>query len=352
MRKLLKWLLLLGGIFILLAWTVAYFSRPYLTQFILQKASAVIGTPVEVAHAELDLLQGAIVIHQLKIGDGIRVKKIAVRFSPKSLLLERKTDLTLSFMEPVVHYPIQFPKLGGSAKGPKPLAINFSTIRIDEGVVYYRDQSAGKTFTLSNLNAKIGNLSHVNLRATLNNQTALQIVGSGNWFAAKKSFKAQANVKNLPLLALTSYYNDPKAAFQITGGTANLSAKLDCQKNQLHAPVHAVIQNLQIEPKKKLPLGFSSEKVLAEIKDASGNLELDFLISGDLNHLQFQLLTDLHQALGKALAKTLVQELPATIEKVKTLEKDIRSTIESVKQGDIKKTVEEGVEKLKDIFGQ
>lgn len=349
--KKIKWTFILGGIFILLAWAIAYFSRPYLTQFVLQKASATVGAPVEIAYAELSLFKGAVVIHQLKIGDGVSIKKVAVRFDPLALVKGEKTNLSLSLNQPIFHYPNKLVRFMNKEKGSVELPITIETIRVDDGILYYHDSSVGKTITLSQLDVKMRPLSHFSLQGLIDQSASFQIVGNGNLLAKKISFEADAKLEGLPLVPYAPYYENPELPVTITAGNVHLTSKARCQKNHLQAPIHAVIQNLQIKPKKVL-VGVAAEKILAELKNDEGNVVLDFLVSGDLLNPQFRITTNVTREFSNALAKVLVKEVPQLIEKVKVLPAEIRSTVETLQKGSVQEKVETGIQKLKGIFGR
>lgn len=363
-----KWLIIVAGAIVFVLLLVPFLSRGYLTQLALKKASEVIGAPVQISHAELDLLRGGIAIHHLKIFNPLRtqeiftvVDKLSVRFPLIPLLKGEKGRLALSAQEPVVHYRTNSQgnwelknKFFGSSKpaGKTELPFHLASLAVGNGTVYYHDGKVGKTTTLSSLGLKVKNLSTFWMETIIDGQGKLRIEGDGDFLAGKISFQINMTLKTLPLVPYEAYYEDPKLPVKIAAGSVSLTGKAKCEKNYLHAPVHAKIHQLEVEPKRNILVGEAADRLLEELKNKEGNLELDFLIEGNLYNPQFHITTNLAQAFGKAVASTLIKEVPQLIEKAKVLPEEVRSTIETIKQGDVQKGIETGVKKLKGIFGQ
>ncbi|MBI4124763.1 MAG: DUF748 domain-containing protein [Deltaproteobacteria bacterium] len=333
MRKL-KWVIIGLAGFLILTVALAFFSRPFLTRFALKKAGEAVGAPVTLSRAELNLLAGGLVIHDLKVGDFLTVKKITVWVPPLPLLKGEKSTLTLTLKKPVLNFRRKDLDLLKPGEGESPVVIQ--KIAIENGSLIYNDRSAGKTTTLTKIDMEI-TPSGFALTARIDGEAPFRIEGKGNLFDKKTSFEAEVSLKNLPLPPFEPYYDDADNKFKITRGAASLTTQAQCKQNRLSAPVHAVIQNLELQPKRPMLFGAAAERVVEKLKDKEGNLELDFLISGDIKNPQFNLLTDLHRAIAKATASILAEEIPKAVEALP----------QEIKQG-----MEEGIEKLKGIFGQ
>lgn len=308
--KKLKWFLAVLSVFLVLSVGLAYWSRPYLTNLALKKAGEMVGAPVTLSHAEINVLAGGLVIHDLKVGDFLTIQKVVVRLPLLALLKKQK---------------------------PAP------NITMTNGKYTYRDRAVGKTTILSDIDAKIKGNGTFSIQTRLDDKAPLSVKGSGDLFAKQISFEAKAALKQLPLSPFEPYYDDPTGKFRIIRGSVTLTGPVTCKKNKLHSPLHATVHNLEIEPKQQMLFGFAADKVLAELKDQKGNLELDLLISGDIKSPQFRLLTDLNRAIGNAIAATLIKEIPKAIE---SLPQELNP------QKLIPKDVQEGIDKLKGIFGQ
>lgn len=364
-----KWLTVFIVALVFIVLVVPFLSRGTLTQLALKKAGEVIGAPVEISHAELDLLRGGVTIHHLKIFNPLRRQEIftaidtlTLRLPLLPLLKGERGTLSISIRQPVIHYRTNASgnwelknKLFPSQKkeeGKTELPFHLSSLTVDAGTIYYHDGNVGKTITLSPLNLKVKNLSSFWMETGIDQKGKLRIEGNGNLLAEKISFEADMRLEGLPLVPYEPYYEDPKLPVKITAGNVSLSSKAGCEKNYLRAPVHASIHQLEVEPKRNILVGLAADRLLEEIKNKEGNLELDFLVEGNLYNPQFHITTNLTKAFGKAVASTLIKEVPQTIEKVKELGGEVRSTIESIKQGDVQEGIESGVKKLKGIFGR
>lgn len=333
--KILKWFLIVLAVFLVLTVTLAFFSRPFVTKLALKKAGEAVGAPVTIASAELNLLAGGLVVRDLKVGDFLTVRKISIRLPLLPLLKGEKSTLRITLNGPELNFRRANALLLKPGSGGEP-PFTIEKIAVEDGKLIYEDRAAGKTTTLSAVDAEI-TPQHFAIAARIDEEAPFQVKGKGDLFAKKISFEADAHLNNLSLPPFEPYYDGAESKFKITRGSASLTSSFRCEKNRLHAPVHAVVHNLEIEPKRPMLFGSASEKVVEALKNKEGNLELDFLISGDVKNPQFNLLTDLHRAIAQAAGAVLVREIPQAVETLPT----------EIKQG-----VESGIEKLKGIFGQ
>lgn len=371
MKKFTKWLLVSFLLLVAVAIIVPYASRGYLTRLALQKASEFLGAPVELSYAELNLFEGAVVLHGLKIYNPIRQKEIfteadtiAVRLQYLPILKGKKGSLSVSIRHPQIQYRTnasgiwelknKIPLLAAPASKEKTESpITIEKITIKNGAIHYFDGQVGKNILLSDFDLQLNHGAsapfHVNF--LIDKQGGFSFDGKGDLLAEKISFEGDTALKKLPIVPFEPYYRNEKMPVEITGGTLTLTSRPKCQKNYIQAPVHAVIQELQIRTKQAL-LGTAAEDVLKELKNSDGNVVLDFDVAGDLYNPQFRVTTNLTQEFSKAFAKVLVREVPALLEKAKVLPEEIRSTVESLQKGDIKEAVEGGIGKLKGLFGK
>lgn len=342
---------------------VPVISRALLTTYADQLAEKLLETEVTLSSAELQLLNGSLVVNDLKVYHPkkkdetfIEAGAIAARLVFVPMLWGNPARLSLRIDDPKMVYETnrrgewelreQIP-LFRRGKGERRLPLNVESIIINDGEVEYRDGKVGKTTQVTDIDADITDVmlpteddvlpSDFEVDFIIDKAAKFKMTGQADFLSPKVSFKSKIRMKGLPLPPFAPYYDRKDMPVRVKRGTLAMTSDATCKNDQLNAPAHMTITKLEVEPKSKLIMGFASDAVVEHIKDKKGNLELDVLITGNIRHPQFQVMGSISRAFSRELGKSLVKDMPSKL-------KDIG---EGVKKG-----TKSGVEKLKGLFGK
>jgi hypothetical protein len=351
---------------------VPLLSRPYLTRFALQKAQEALGTRIELDSASLQILQGSVVLRGLRIFHPYRkdekiaeVRRLGVRIEYFPMLQGKTGLVSLELTRPWIVYQINKdgewdlqrwvdsltkdtkPKKEKEAKPPLPIVVE--RIVISNGQVDYRDghvSSPPTPISISDIDFKITALqlptpvhplpSQFKGSFVVNVAAQANFAGRGDFLSPKMSFDGTASLTGLSLLPLAPYY-ESGLPMKITQGVLSFSTEASCKNNDLQAPLHLEIHDLQTEPKK---MGFlkDTEKEIGIPPVGTvnlGDLKLDVMVTGDIQDPHFHLASDISKIFVKKLSEQLIQFAPRAVEGI----------------GDeAGKRVKEGLDKFKGLF--
>ncbi len=339
---------------------IPFISRGFLTRYALQKTEEMLQTRIELASASLYLLQGSLVIQDVKVfhpdrkqEEIISVRKVEIKLKPWPMIFGDLAGLEFSMDHPKLVYATtrtgswelsdRIPLLR-RGKGEVRFPVNIDEISMKNGKVEYRDGKVGKTTRIEDIDVKVthGRLPTPKDRLPAKFKMDFDIEGGGDFMmegradflSSKVSFDSQVSLSGLPLPPYAPYY-DAGIPVRITRGTMALASHAKCEKDYLNAPGHVSISGMEVEPKSVKIFGFASNVVVGALKDKRGNLEMDVLITGNIRNPQFHVMNDFSEAFVKSLSHGLIMAIPNTI-------KDFG---EGVGKG-----VESGFEKFKGLF--
>jgi hypothetical protein len=343
---------------------VPLLSQAFLTRIAIREAESLLQTHVQIASAELRLLQAEVVFRDIEVFHpdrknekivevgraDIRLKILPILFGdlaglefrmdrPKLVYITTKTgQWELSRRIPLLM----------RGEGEKRLPVNIDAIVIKNGEVEYRDGKVGMTTKVHDIDVDV---THVRLPTKKEPLPAkfkmsfdiargggFNMKGRADFLSPKISFDSDASLSGLPLPPYAPYY-DKGLPVRITHGSASMSSKAKCENDYLNAPTHVAVSGLSVEPKQAKIFGFAANTVVDALKDKHGQVELDMLINGNIRSPQFHVMTDLTAGFVGALSHGLVMAIPNEVGNV------LKDGGEGVKKG-----AESGLDKLKGLF--
>jgi hypothetical protein len=338
---------------------VPIISRSFLTHYALKLAEHYLQMEVKISSAELHLLSGSLrindmaVYHPKREGETfIEADSVDVGFGIAPVFIGGKPWLKVEINSPKLVYVTdrrgewelknQVP-LFRRGKGEKRFPINVERITINDGFVEFRDGKVGKTTKLSDIDLDVKKVqlptekdplpAKFNLTFKIDKSAKFKMKGRADFLSPKISFDSDIKLSSLPLPPFAPYYDRKSMPVRITRGSVAMTSHARCKDDYLNAPAHMTISGLRVTPKKAAILGFASDRVVNNLKDKHGHLELDTIISGNIKSPRFHITSNLSQAFAKAFTKSLVADV-----------KDMPFKVEDVGQGI--------GSKVKDLFGK
>jgi len=339
-------------------------SRFFLTSYALHKAEELLQMKLEISSAELQLLEGGVVVRGLKVYNPLRpaeivmeVSRAAVRIKILPMISGDLAAVELDLDHPKLIYATT--KAGAwelsnkvplfrRGQGEKRLPVNIDEIVMKDGEVDYRDGRVGLTTKVSAIDLKV---SHVRLPTQkdplparfkmtfeINHEAKYKMDGRADFLSPKITFDSEAALTGLSLPPFAPYY-DHGLPVRITRGSLSMTSHAKCENDYLKAPAHVVLSGLQVEPKQAKIFGFAANTVVDALKNKNGRVELDMMINGNIRNPQFHVMTDLTAGFIQELSHGLVMAIPNEIGDV------LKGAGGGVKNG-----AESGLDKLKGLF--
>jgi len=335
---------------------VPFISRGLLTHYALKTAEDVLQMDVSISNAELHLLSGSMKINDMAVYHPkrkdekfIEAKSIKVGLKLSPMLVGEKPSLSVEVNSPNLIYITdragnwelkdQVP-LFRRGEGEERLPLNVERIIIDDGKVTYKDGKVGKTTRLSDIELDVKRVqlptkddplpAEFDLAFKIDGSAKLKMKGRADFLSPKVSFDSDINLYGLPLPPFSPYYDKQNMPVKIIRGNMDMSSHAKCTNDYLKAPAHMTITSLRVEPKKSSILGFTADKVVDNLKDKDGRLELDVMISGNIKSPSFHVTNSLSSAFAGSFAKGLTEGIKNVPDKLEDAGKDLGSKIKGI----------------------
>jgi len=202
------------------------------------------------------------------------------------------------------------------AKDTPPVQI--ATFALREGKVDFEDKSMARPVTLKfdDVEIDINNIAYpftntwtdytVSGQLTGGRQKG-SIHGTGRTDLLSEETRLTMVTKNIDLVLLRPYA-EKKGDVGIERGLINMNMESSVMKNHIKAPGTMVIKDLQLRSSGGLGgtfLGVPRSMVLSFLKNNNNEINLDFVLEGDLNNPRFNMRENLATSLSVGLAKKL-----------------------------------------------
>ncbi len=336
-------------------------SRSVCTFYADHLAEKLLNTSVELSGAELHPLRRSLIIYKFKASHPLRPKEtflaadqIELKVNFIGMLWGESPTLQVSIDEPSLLYAtdrrgrwelqnkiplFQRNPAKKKSKEEKRLPINVAEIILEDGAIEFRDGRVGKTTHLSDIDLTVTDVqlptegdplpAEFTLTFEIDDRADFKLTGQADFLSPKTSFEANLQLKGLSIPPFSPYYDRSSIPVKIVRGTLSLTGQGKCKDNRLRLPIHMVINNLEISPKRQSIFGFTSNQVTAGLQDRDNQLELDAVIVGNIHSPNFHLTTDLGQVFAKQLSQELVKGLTNPLQ---TIEEKTKSGLEKLKR--------------------
>ena len=303
-------------------------GQAYLEKFVHRKAETILATPIHFEKMELLPFEKKLIFHQVKIPHPDRpaetlgeIEKVVLKVQSFPLRFEAARPVEMELHRAKLTFTTnrngewelagRIPLLTRGPSNPGLAPLDLEEIRLHDGEIEFRDgrvSSPPLAIKLAKVEFVAHNWDHptsseplpVNFTAefVLLGTGSAKLTGEGDFLSTRTSFQAELKMKNLPLAPLAAYYERGLPA-RVKGGSAAFSTRVRCDQDQLKMPIHAEVSGLRIELKKNKEMQFMADSVVDTMKNARGNVEMDIMVSGDLKHPRFVVLTDLEPSLAQ-----------------------------------------------------
>ncbi len=335
---------------------IPFISRGFLTHFALMYAERVLQMKVRISNAELHVLSGSVLINDMAVYHPTRKDETFIEADSVSMGL--KISPIFVGKKPWLRVDIDAPKLvyvtdrRGNwelrdqvplfrrGKGERRLPLNVERITIDDGFIEFRDGKVGKTTKLSDIEVDVKKVqlptekdplpAKFELSFKIDGTAKYKMKGRADFLSPKISFDSDIKLTGLSLPPFAPYYDKRSMPVRITRGNLAMTSHAKCKDDYLNAPAHMTITSLSIEPKKTAILGFAADRVVDNLKDKHGRLELDAMITGNIRSPNFHITNDLSQAFAGSFAKGLTQGMKDLPGKLEDVGKDIGSKVKGL----------------------
>lgn len=337
-----KVLICVAAFFASLILFVPPISRAFLTHYALRMAEHVLQMEVSISSAELHLLSASLrvngmAVHHPKRKDEnfIEADRIDLAVKVLPMLIGRKPSLSVIIDSPKLTYITdrhgdwelrnQVP-LFRRGKGEKRLPLNVDRIIISDGSIEFRDGRVGKTTKLTDIELDVRRVqlpteddplpAKFSLSFEIDDSADVTMDGRADFLSPTISFDSDLRLAGLPLPPFAPYYDKRSMPVRIKRGSMAMTSHAKCKKDYLKAPAHLTLSGLHVEPKRSRIMGFAANRVVEGLKDKSGRLDLDVMISGNIRSPNFHITKSLSNAFAGSFAKGLVKDVPGKLEDV------------------------------------
>jgi hypothetical protein len=179
-----------------------------------------------------------------------------------------------------------------------PLAMSIDVVQVNGASANFEDYSIKPNFatglqdlkgTIKGLSSEPDSRAALNLDGAVDKYAPTHIAGEINILSAQSYANIKASFRNMDLTAL-SPYSGKFAGYQIERGKLSVEVSYLVQNRKLDAKHKILLTQLQLGDKVDSPDATSLplKLVVALLKDADGNIDLDIPVTGDLDDPRFR----------------------------------------------------------------
>ena len=257
------------------------------------------------------------------LGDKLTISKVEVDQPYFKLVIDTKGNLLLPVVLPEekAGEPKQRGRKKELQKDAKPKdtpPVEVKTLALRGGKVDFEDKSLARSVTMrfENLMVDIHDIAYPFSDQWTDFEVSCQLAGgkqkstvnaTGKTNLLNEETKVKAVTKNIDLVLLKPYV-EKKGDVGIERGFINMHMDSSVIKNHIRAPGTMVIRDLQLSSSGGIGgtfLGVPRSMVLSFLKNNNNEINLDFVLEGDLNNPRFNIQEDLATRLSVGLAKKL-----------------------------------------------
>ncbi|MBP1747496.1 MAG: hypothetical protein H6Q52_35 [Deltaproteobacteria bacterium] len=283
----------------------------------------------------IDLKWGSVrarnVVMKNKAGkDVIRVEELMVRAAFMNLFREKYIISSLRLEKPYMYVEVDnkgrlvdpaFPpdeKQHPKREAPK-TPVTFEKIVVSQGSVDYLDRKTPRVPVLTKVRDIKMQMEHLTVPFTNEStrysfqahvptgKSTASIKSEGTIKLASQDVESASHVRGLDITHFKPYYDKQAKSMHVKRGFMDLDVRAKIVSRKIHAPGHAVLKGLELETGSGFGdrfMGVPSSVVLSSMKK-SGELPVDFVVSGDLNNPKFNITENFMTKLSYGMAEKL-----------------------------------------------